>query len=368
MRNRAAPGVAARNAAARAEGRRSAGESQTLARARATPTHADAPIVEPGRNCWRREHADRVAFLVDGDAYFRAFAAAVERAERSILVLTWDIDSRVCIRPDAPSAPSSAPSGLPDRLGEFLNAIVSRRPGLHAHVLNWDFAMIYAFEREPLPLLKLGWRTHRRLHFRLDSRHPVGACHHQKVVVVDDAIAFAGGLDLCTQRWDTREHRGVDPRRLDAAGRPYGPFHDVQIDVDVAIARTEPAWSGRREVREVEALFLDSIRAARRVLYVENQYLTSARIGDALAARLNERNGPEIVLVVPRHCSGWLEETTMGLLRGALLERLRAADRHDRLRIYCPVVPDLVSGCINVHSKVMVVDDRLVRVGSANLS
>src|SRR6266404_2942835 len=414
MRNRAAPGVAARNAAARAEGRRSAGESQTLARARATPTHADAPIVEPGRNCWRREHADRVAFLVDGDAYFRAFAAAVERAERSILVLTWDIDSRVCIRPDTPSAPSSAPSGLPDRLGEFLNAIVSRRPGLHAHVLNWDFAMIYAFEREPLPLLKLGWRTHRRLHFRLDGRHPVGACHHQKVVVVDDAIAFAGGLDLGTHRWDTREHRGVDPRRLDAAGRPYGPFHDVQTavdgaaaaalghlvrtrwqratgrrvaappppcrdpwphdlasdltDVDVAIARTEPAWSGRREVREVEALFLDSIRAARRVLYVENQYLTSARIGDALAARLSERNGPEIVLVVPRHCSGWLEETTMGLLRGALLERLRAADRRDRLRIYCPMVPGLVSGCINVHSKVMVVDDRLVRVGSANLS
>ena len=414
MRNRAAPGVAARNAAARAEGRRSAGESQTLARARATPTHADAPIVEPGRNCWRREHADRVAFLVDGDAYFRAFAAAVERAERSILVLTWDIDSRVCIRPDTPSAPSSAPSGLPDRLGEFLNAIVSRRPGLHAHVLNWDFAMIYAFEREPLPLLKLGWRTHRRLHFRLDGRHPVGACHHQKVVVVDDAIAFAGGLDLCTHRWDTREHRGVDPRRLDAAGRPYGPFHDVQTavdgaaaaalghlvrtrwqratgirlqappaprtdlwprdlppdvtDVGVAIARTEPAWSGRSEVREVETLFLDSIRAARRYLYIENQYFTSARIGDALAARLSERDGPEIVLVVPRHCSGWLEQTTMGLLRGALLERLRAADRHDRLRVYCPVVPDLVSGCINVHSKVMVVDDRVVRVGSANLS
>jgi len=407
MRNRAAPESVGVNADVRGEGR-PARDTEALAR---------APIVQPGRNCWRRERAGRVAFLVDGDAYFRAFAAALERAQRSILILSWDIDSRVRIRPDAPSAVGErphSPSALPDRLGEFLNAIVSRRRGVHAHVLTWDFAMIYAFEREPLPLLKLGCRTHRRLRFRLDGRHPIGACHHQKIVVVDDAIAFAGGLDLCTHRWDTREHRAVDPRRLDAAGRPYGPFHDVQIavdgaaaaalgqlvrtrweratgrrvaappppcrdpwphdlasdltDVDVAIARTEPAWSGRREVREVEALFLDSIRAARRVLYVENQYLTSARIGDALAARLSERNGPEIVLVVPRHCSGWLEETTMGLLRGALLERLRAADRHDRLRIYCPMVPGLVSGCINVHSKVMVVDDRLVRVGSANLS
>ncbi len=367
----------------------------------------EAPIVVPGRNCWRREHAGRVAFLVDAAAYFEAFAAAVARAERSILIVSWDIDSRMRLWHDEPD--------VPDRLGAFLNAVVSRRPGLHANVLSWDFAMIYAFEREMLPVVKLGWRTHRRLHFRLDGRHPIGACHHQKVVVVDDAIAFAGGLDLCTHRWDTRAHRASDPRRLDAAGNPYGPFHDVQIavdgaaasalgdlvrsrwfratgrriaappprssrdpwpaslrpdvtDVDVAIARTEPELAGREPVSEVKALFLDSIGAARRSIYVENQYLTSACIADALAARLRERDGPEIVLVLPRHCSGWLEEQTMGVLRAGVLQRLRAADRWHRLRVYSPTVPGIAEGCLNVHSKVMVVDDRLLRVGSANMS
>src|SRR6185369_10592697 len=196
-------------------------------RAETIPRH-DAPIVVPGRNCWRSEHASRVAFLVDADAYFDAFAAAVARAERSILVLTWDIDSRTPLWHQEP--------GFPDELGAFLNTVVSRRRGLHANVLNWDFAMIYAFERETLPVVKLGWRTHHRLHFRLDGRHPVGACHHQKVVVVDDAIAFAGGLDLCTHRWDTRTHGADEPRRRDAAGRPYGPFHDVQMAVDGAAA------------------------------------------------------------------------------------------------------------------------------------
>lgn len=366
-----------------------------------------ASIVVSGRNCWRQEHADRVAFLVDGDAYFDAFAAAVSRAERSILIVSWDIDSRT------PLWHAGAP-GLPDRLGDLLNDVVSSRPELHAHVLNWDFAMIYAFERETLPLVKLGWRTHRRLHFRLDGRHPVGACHHQKIVVIDDAIAFAGGLDLCTHRWDTRAHRGVEPHRLDAAARPYGPFHDVQMavdgaaaralgdlvrtrwfratgqriaapppplgnpwppdldpdatHVDVAIARTEPELAGRAEVTEVKALFLDAICAAERFLYIENQYITSAAVADALVARLEARDGPEIVLVLPQHCSGWLEERTMGVLRAGIIRRLHAADRYDRLRIYCPVTPGLTEGCINVHSKVMVVDDRLVRVGSANMS
>ncbi len=378
-----------------------------MASRRARAPAGDFRIAVAGRNCWRREPARRVAFLVDGEAYFAAFRAAVERAERSILIASWDIDSRTRLQHARPLAPC-------DRLGAFLNGLVERRPHLRAHVLSWDFAMIYALEREHLPLVKLGWRTHRRLSFRLDHHHPLGGSHHQKIVVVDDALAFAGGLDLCTHRWDTRAHLAHDARRRDAAGRPYGPFHDVQMavdgaaaaalgtlvrgrwrratgrrlaapppptadpwprtlapdlhDVEIAIARTQPKWNGQDEVREVETLFVDAIAAARRFLYIENQYLTSARVGDALAARLTEPDGPEIVLVLPRECSGWLEQTTMGRLRETLVERLRACDRHGRLRLYHPVVPDLTDGCVNVHAKVMIVDDRLVRIGSANLS
>ncbi len=67
--------------------------------------------------------------------------------------------------------------------------------------------------------------------------------------------------------------------------------------------------------------------AARRFVYLENQYLTSSAVGDVLAQRLAEREGPEVVLVLPYGCSGWLEEATMGVLRARLLRRLRAADR-----------------------------------------
>src|SRR5690349_9009008 len=99
-----------------------------------------AAIIVPDRNCWRQARARRAAVLVDGSAYFAAFAAAVARAERSILVLCWDINSRT--RLDH----RHEDQGLPDTLGPFLNAVVARRPRLHANVLDWDFAMIYAFE------------------------------------------------------------------------------------------------------------------------------------------------------------------------------------------------------------------------------
>jgi uncharacterized membrane protein YdjX (TVP38/TMEM64 family) len=139
-------------------------------------------------------------------------------------------------------------------------------------------------------------------------------------------------------------------------------------NVRVAIVRTESAHEERQEIREVENLYADAIAAARRYIYIENQYFTSEKIADAIAARLEEKDGPEVVLVLPRQCPGWLEESTMGALRSRLLKRLREQDRHERLRAYYPIVPELGEKHIIVHAKLMVVDDRLVRVGSANLS
>lgn len=362
-------------------------------------------VLAPGRNCWRVERATRAAFLVEGAEYYPAFRDAVTRAQRRIFIVGWDIDSNLRLLRD------DGDNGGP--LGDFLNGIVSSRPELEAYVLIWDFAMLYAMEREWLPVYRLGWKTHRRLHFRLDDRHPLGGSQHQKVVVIDDEVAFVGGMDLSKWRWDTSEHAPGDPRRRDSAGNRYSPYHDVQMlvsgpaavalgelvrerwhratghalsppepvgdpwpqtvvpsltGVEVAIARTEPRYAGRREVREVERLYLDMIARARHYIYVENQYLTSKVIGDALASRLREAHGPDMVLVVPQKTGGWLEQNTMDVLRRRIVRQLRGADRHGRLRLVYPHVPGLEPQHISVHSKLMVVDDRLVRVGSANLS
>ncbi|HET9846436.1 MAG TPA: VTT domain-containing protein [Nitrospira sp.] len=364
-------------------------------------------LFEVGRNCWRVERADRASFLVDGEAYFRAFREAAIHARHHIVVLGWDFDSRISMLIDR------EPDGFPDRLGEFLHALLIRRRDLHIYVLTWDFHMIYLKEREWWLPSKLV--AHRRLHFYKDGTHPVGASHHQKIVVIDDALAFVGGMDFAQCRWDTNRHAAHHPQRvLLQNGGPCRPFHDVQLmvkgpvatalgdlardrwrfatgrfippakparldlwpqdaepdlsAVPVAIARTAPPFAERAAIGEVEALFLDSLNRAQRYIYIETQYLTSHTIADCLAARLRDPKGPEIVMVLHPNSDGWLEQHTMDVLRGRVLERLRAADKFHRLNLNYPKIPDLHGQCISMHSKVCIIDDDVVRVGSANLS
>ena len=116
----------------------------------------------------------------------------------------------------------------------------------------------------------------------------------------------------------------------------------------------------------MEALNLAAIAAARHVIYLENQYLASRDLADAIAERLREPDGPEIVIVMPRSSESRLEQQAMDSARYRLLEILWAADDHERLGVYWPVTDGGTP--IYVHSKVLVVDDRLVRVGSSNLN
>jgi phosphatidylserine/phosphatidylglycerophosphate/cardiolipin synthase-like enzyme/uncharacterized membrane protein YdjX (TVP38/TMEM64 family) len=362
-------------------------------------------LLRPGENCWRSVHADRVALLVDGEEYFNAFAAAAERARHSILILAWDFNSRTALR--------FGEQGEPEFLGEFLNTLARRRRGLDVRVLIWDYPMIFGTDREFPPVYGLGWKPHRRVRIRYDNTHPVAGCHHQKIVVIDDRVAFCGGLDLTARRWDTRHHRPGEKRRTSDAA-PYPPFHDVMMMVDgeaarslgelarerwrlatgrrltavrrsadpwppdvgpqvedalVAISRTLPPRDTQQPVREIEKLYTDMIAAARRCIFIENQYFTAHAIGEALAARLAEPDGPEIVVVLRLLSHGWLEELTMQNLRRNLIDRLQKADHRGRLHVYYPFIEGLQDGtCIDVHSKVMVVDDEWLRVGSANLS
>lgn len=366
-------------------------------------------ILRPGHNVWRIEHADRAAILVDGGAYFGAVREALLQAQRSVFIVGWDLDSRTRLVGEDGEARDNWPVTLRD----FLTRLVSERPDLTVYLLAWDFAVLYALEREPFPSLKLGWNTPARVRFRLDNVLPVGASHHQKVIVVDDAVAFSGGLDLTIRRWDTRQHSLENPHRCDPAGKLYPPFHDVQFMVDgkaalalgelarerwaratgehapmvtdgsrwpqsvspdfsgvqVGVARTVPVYGDLPEVREAEALFHDMISVAGSSLYIENQFLTSAAIAKTLARRMLEKPELETVIIAPHTPENWLEAHTMRNGRIRFIRTLRDAGVTDRVRLFYPEVRDRqhVTHTM-VHSKILIVDDRFLRVGSANMN
>ncbi|MGY2079574.1 phospholipase D-like domain-containing protein [Modestobacter sp. SYSU DS0657] len=373
-------------------------------------TEQSAAMLIPGETCWRIDRATRFAVFVDAAGYFATLKKAVLRAERRVLFIGWDFDPRIRLDPVDGGRPEE------DRLGDVLEGAVRANPDLEIKVLQWDLGMLRALGRGLQPIVLLDRRAPDRLTLAVDTHHPVGGAHHQKIVVIDDCLAFAGGIDVTADRWDTSDHADVNPHRRRPApgrgdGRPTGPWHDATsmltgpaaravaelarerwrsgtgeqleplaeerdcwpaeieplfTDVDVAVSRTRPEHGGTELVHEIELLWLATIAAARRTVYVESQYFANLRIAEAIAARLREPDGPEFVVVNPRVADGWLSEKAMGTARARTLQLLDDADVHDRFRLYTPVTEQRED--IYVHAKVTVVDDRLLRLGSSNLN
>ena len=359
----------------------------------------------PGENSWRVARADRFAVVIDAADYFRMARTAMKKAERRIMLVGWDFDARIMLR-GGPREP-----GEPETVGEFILWLVDRKPELEVYLLRWDMGAIKSLFRGRTIFTLMRWMKHPRIHTKLDGKHPTGASHHQKIVVIDDMFTFCGGIDMTSDRWDDREHADGNPLRVRPNGTPHPPWHDATSalsgpvtqqfgnlvrhrwhlaggrpiepvaggvdcwpddldpdfeDVDVAIARTHPAMPDVEEVREIEQLYIDMIAAARHRIYAESQYFASRRIAEAIAARLQEPDGPEIVLVNPLTANGWLEPIAMDTARSRLFEALRRLDPHQRFRIYHPFTAG--GEAIYVHAKVMIVDEHMIRVGSSNMN
>ncbi len=371
-------------------------------RRRSTTAH---PIARPGDNAWRTARADRFALLIDGAVYYEALDRALDDAQEQLWIIGWDFNPDIRLRPDDPDSPT---------LGHRLRALVEEKPGLTVRILVWAMGPIYSGKS-----LKMfsgqGWNEHERIEICFDTRHAIRGSHHQKIVVIDDHIAFAGGIDLTAKRWDTPEHRPDDPRRTLPDGGLYGPVHDAQSvvegaaaaaigdiarrrwlrasrkrvaharprpnaahfitepafrNIDVSLARTEPGLRGRKGRNEAMRLTLDALSRARRHIYIENQYFASRKIARLLCEKLEDPNGPEIVIITTRSSHGFLERVVLGANRDRLLRKLMASDRYGRLRTGFPVVPraDGTAEEVIVHSKIIVVDDLFLRVGSSNFN
>jgi phospholipase D1/2 len=368
-------------------------------------------ILAPNRNCWRIERAERAAVLIDAACYFAALRKSLIKARSTVFVVGWDIDSRTRLVGES----GRADDGYPETFIDLLSALVNERPQLRVHLLVWDYSVLFALKRELLPSISLHWRAPRQIRYCLDDDLPAGAAHHQKIVVVDDAIAFSGGQDVTIRRWDTNQHPLDHPSRVDPIGKPYAPYHDVQAVVDgkaavalanlvrerwkngacepapppvrpigdpwpaglvpdlerinVGIARTYPAMEDQDEIRECEALFFDSVERAERAILIENQFLTAARFSERLARRMRENPKLEAVIIAPGASHSWLEEQTMRPSLGRFMRPFEDPELRHRVALLSPRVTagERTSG-IMIHSKIMVIDDVLLRVGSANLN
>lgn len=366
-------------------------------------------MLKEGKNCWRTAEADRAAILIDSAAYFRAAKKAILKARKSIILVGWVFNPQTPLDPDAQD-------DTPDTIGELLNHVAERRPELDIRVLIWDMAFPLMAANKFFPHRAAMWVSD-HVKFRLDPCDPPGASHHQKILVVDDELAFCGGGDFSPERWDCQEHKDNDSRRVLPDGDTYPPRHEVMLMVEgpaakalgdvarnrwlqsgggpfpdgddtfteeqsgslwpegisvdfrkvgIGVSRTVAATNGTDEVRENECLFFDSIASAKDLIVIENQYFTAPYLGAALAARLQEPDGPELVVISTHQSPGMLDGLCMDAARDRMVKRLKEIDVHKRFHIYSPHTK--AGDPIIVHSKVAIIDDTFVRVGSSNFA
>lgn len=375
-------------------------------------TDGEQPGAEAHPSAWCFVRATRAHVVVDAQAYFELIREAMQNARQRIFLIGWDFDTRIRLAGGRRWWNLARKGRFPARLGAFVVWLVRQSPGLQVKLLKWNFGALRFLFRGSMILDLIRWFANRSIEFKFDSAHPIGCSHHEKLVVIDDRLAVCGGIDLTSQRWDTRAHLDDDPRRCGPTGKPFPPWHDVTMlmegdaalqlaelgqqrwrraggrpfapcapqeespwparlsaefhDVEIGIARTRAQYDGIAGIFEVEALFIEQITRARRFVYAETQYFASRRIAEAVAHRLAEPDPPEFVIVTPLAADGWLEQAVMDTARSRLVRAMQAVDHAGRFHIYVPFTAGGTS--IYVHAKVMIVDDEIVRVGSANMN
>lgn len=357
-------------------------------------------LLKEGETCWRKVETNRISFIIDAADYFAAAKEAIQQARQCVYLIGWEFDLDIRLRPDIDDPK------VPDQLRHFLQHVVDQRPDLQIFVLQWRGAMLFNIARQLGSYLLLKIKAKPQIHFRLDGKHPAVACHHQKIIVIDDVLAFCGGIDMTSGRFDDWHHRSERP----LPDRPM-PWHDMTVALDgeaarslgelarwrwknatghdlpvpsacqpiwpdrlkpdlrdalVGIARSRPAYAGNEQIQEVERLWCAAIGSARHRIYIENQFLSSGKIARALQAKLEEAGGPEIVIILPFAAESWLESEAMDTRRSLILHKLRRADTDGRLGVYHPVNAD--GEHIYVHAKLLIVDEDFVRIGSSNMA
>jgi len=365
-------------------------------------------LLQEGRTCWRTAKAGRAALLIDMQACFDAAMEAMSRAQHSVHLLNWAFEPQTLFHPQPDCVGPDS-----DRFGNFLIAL-AKNPEIDVRLLCWKSAMPVAATQHFFPFEDRRVFAGTKVKFVLDGKLPIGACHHQKMIVVDDAIGFCGGGDIGPDRWDTPQHLDDDPRREKTRrdNKDFDSRHEVMglvdgeaaqalgalfrdrwerctgevlqpsppvrkprwpgdikphfTDIDVGLSRTAAAWRKYPEVRETEALHVEAIAQAKACIYMENQYFTSPLIANALARRLAEPKGPEVVLISTEHSPSYFDQATMDKTRLNFIRTCKAADKHGRMRAYSPVTT--LGRTIIVHAKLTIIDDVLLRIGSANIN
>jgi phosphatidylserine/phosphatidylglycerophosphate/cardiolipin synthase-like enzyme len=329
-----------------------------------------------------------IEILIDGAEALPAIAKELAAARSHVHITGWFFS------PDFALVRDERPVVLRHLLAELAERVDVR-------VLAWAGAPLPFFRpsRREVRKMRDELMTQSRIKCGLDSRERPLHCHHEKTIVIDDRVAFVGGIDLTSEagdRFDSSEHAAraaigwhdissriegpavgdvgdhfrmrwyeVTGERLEPPARQSEPAGDIELQIVRTVPERIYTAVPRGDFRILES-YAGAFRSARRLIYIENQFLWSPEIARILREKLLNPASPDfrLLLVLPAHPKSGDDDT-----RGVLAELIEADGESERL-LACAVYArsGRRSDPIYVHAKVAIVDDRWLTVGSANLN
>ncbi|BCO20391.1 phospholipase [Alteromonas sp. KC3] len=376
-------------------------------------------IFQPGENCWVESQARFSTPLIDCANYYKALHSAIVKASHSIFIVGWDIDSRIRLLRGKDEQQSEAPSVISD----LLKWKAEQNPDIKIYLLRWDSSLAFFAQREMWAKEVWEEKTPDNVETVLDDTIPMGGSQHQKIVVIDDELVFSGGMDVSTNRWDTRDHPVISEER-DGPDGEYGPLHDVQMvssgpvvvdfaklvrwrwqrvadsspidireeaqngedaplpeawpddypplfeNVQCALARTIPFMDEVKPAQEVRHMLLDLIREAESVIYIENQFTTRQEIAETLNKQLKLKPELSVIIVSSYEPKGKFECEAFWASRIEFKAILEKGIDANRVKLTYSSIEDMQGrkAYKRIHSKVMTIDDKYLVIGSSNLS
>jgi phosphatidylserine/phosphatidylglycerophosphate/cardiolipin synthase-like enzyme len=328
-----------------------------------------------------------VEVLVDGAEALPRLAQDLQRARSHVHLAGWYL------------TPQFALTRGDERLTlrTLLAQLAERIP---VRVLVWAGSPLPLFhpDRRDVRGIRDALTSGTKIELATDAKERPLHCHHEKIVVIDDRVAFVGGIDLTTyagDRFDSPAHkargevgwhdslavlrgpivsdvadhfrerwRAVTGEALPDPGTPQ-----PEGDVEAQFVRTVPehVYASVREgdFRILEA-YTRALRSAQELIYLENQFLWSSEIAKILEDKLASPPSDDfrLVVVLPAHPNDGRDDT-----RGQLADLIECDDGAGRL-LACSLYALGGRGQqqVYVHSKIGIVDDRWLTIGSANLN
>lgn len=294
-----------------------------------------------------------VTLLVDGDSVFDAIFAAIDRAQKYVLVQFFIIHD--------------------DRIGrELRDRLVSKaRAGVKVSVLfdevgskDLPDSYLASLRDAGIQAHKFGTRQGRGAFFRINFRN------HRKIVVIDGTIAFVGGLNVGDEylgrskrfgHWRDTHLQVEGPAALQiqwvfASDWVWATRSIPEVEWSTFARKGEqhvlPLASGPADERERCLLFfLESIRCAKQRLWISSPYFVP---DDAIVRELQlaALRGVDVRILLPKHPDHYL----VWFASFAFIPEISS---------FGAKVLRYTNGF--VHQKVVVIDDNLTAIGTANL-